>query len=305
MPSVPAWAPAWAPARAPAGAEGARRVVAVLQAFSPGRHTLTARELAELTAIPLPSLYRYLAMLRDTGLLAGDDRGAYRLSPQLMTLARAAAAAEPMIAAAEPVMRELAAECGETVLLVRLVTRVPVCVHRVAPPPSGAVSSGALPSGPASSGLLPSGVLPSGDAAVEPGQELPLLRSASGRVLLAGLPDRQRRECLAPLACDDLAGAAELEGTIARVAAGGWAVSEEEAGQAGWAASAAVTDGPATVAALTVLAPLLRAAAPRERLVGQVRAAAARLSQQLTEGKLSLLFSSDLLQMASSYKTAI
>ena len=290
MPSVPAWAPAWAPARAPAGAEGARRVVAVLQAFSPGRHTLTARELAELTAIPLPSLYRYLAMLRDTGLLAGDDRGAYRLSPQLMTLARAAAAAEPMIAAAEPVMRELAAECGETVLLVRLVTRVPVCVHRVAPPPSGAVSSGAPPSGA---------------AAVEPGQELPLLHSASGRVLLAGLPDRQRRECLAPLACDDLAGAAELEGTIARVAAGGWAVSEEEAGQAGWAASAAVTDGPATVAALTVLAPLLRAAAPRERLVGQVRAAAARLSQQLTEGKLSLLFSSDLLQMASSYKTAI
>ena len=290
MPSVPAWAPAWAPARAPAGAEGARRVVAVLQAFSPGRHTLTARELAELTAIPLPSLYRYLAMLRDTGLLAGDDRGAYRLSPQLMTLARAAAAAEPMIAAAEPVMRELAAECGETVLLVRLVTRVPVCVHRVAPPPSGAVSSGAPPSGA---------------AAVEPGQELPLLHSASGRVLLAGLPDRQRRECLAPLACDDLAGAAELEGTIARVAARGWAVSEEEAGQAGWAASAAVTDGPATVAALTVLAPLLRAAAPRERLVGQVRAAAARLSQQLTEGKLSLLFSSDLLQMASSYKTAI
>ena len=289
-----------APALAPSGAEGARRVVAVLRAFSPARHTLTARELAELTAIPLPSLYRYLAMLRDTGLLAGDARGAYRLSPQLITLARAAEAAEPMIAAAEPVMRELAAECGATVLLVRLVTRVPVCVHRVAPLPAKPLASGV-----AASGVAASGVLASGAAAVEPGQELSLLRGASGRVLLAGLPDRQRRERLAPVTRDDPAGAAELEGTIARVAARGWAVSEEEAGLAGWAASAAVTDGPATVAALTVLAPLLRAAAPRERLVGQVRAAAAGLSQQLTKGKLSLLFSSNLPQMASSYKSAI
>ena len=51
------------------GAEGARRVLAVLQAFSPQHHTLTARELAEVTTIPLPSMYRYIALLRDTGLL--------------------------------------------------------------------------------------------------------------------------------------------------------------------------------------------------------------------------------------------
>ena len=269
-----------APARASAGAEGARRVVAVLRAFSARRHTLTARDLAELTAIPLPSLYRYLALLRDTGLVAADERGVYRLSPQLLALARAAEAAEPMIAAADPVMRELAAECGETVLLVRLVTRVPVCVHRVAPEPVEAVPVEAVPVEP----------VPFGAVAVEPGQELPLLRGASGWVLLAGLPERQQRQYLAPLARVDPASAAELEGTIARVAARGWAVSEvseEEAGLAGWAASAAVTDGPATVAALTVAAPLLPATALRERLAGQVRVAAARLTQQLAKGKLS------------------
>ena len=65
-----------APAVPASGAEGARRVLAVLQAFSPNQHTLTARELAGLTAIPLPSMYRYIALLRDTGLLIGDDRGA-------------------------------------------------------------------------------------------------------------------------------------------------------------------------------------------------------------------------------------
>ena len=46
---------------------------------------VTARELAELTAIPLPSMYRYIALLRDTGLLIGDDRGAYHLSPRFVS----------------------------------------------------------------------------------------------------------------------------------------------------------------------------------------------------------------------------
>jgi len=43
-------------------------------------------------------MYRYIALLRHTGLLIGDDRGTYRLSPTLISLARAAEAAE----AAEP-----------------------------------------------------------------------------------------------------------------------------------------------------------------------------------------------------------
>ena len=159
------------------GAEGARRVLAVLQAFSPNQHTLTARELAELTAIPLPSMYRYIALLRDTGLLIGDDRGAYHLSPRFISLARAAEAAETLIELADPVMRDLVQECGETVIFVRLIARVPVCVHRVE---SGHHLR----------------------ATFEPGQSLPLLRGASGRVLLAGLPERQRREYLAALAPD-------------------------------------------------------------------------------------------------------
>jgi DNA-binding IclR family transcriptional regulator len=247
------------PAATVSGAEGARRVLAVLQAFSPQRHTLTARELAGLTRIPLPSMYRYLALLRDTGLLAGDDRGAYHLTPRIIVLARAAEAAETLIEIAGPVMRELAAECGETVLFVRLIAGVPVCVHRVE-------SAHHL------------------RATFEPGQSLPLLRGATGRVLLAGLPERLRREYLAPLAQSDPAEAARLEESLARVAARGWAASDGEIDQGVWAASAAVTDGRATVAALTVPSPLVRApAALQERLLGQVRAAAARVSALIAE----------------------
>jgi DNA-binding IclR family transcriptional regulator len=241
------------------GAEGARRVLAVLQAFSPRRHTLTVRELAELTAIPLPSMYRYIALLRDTGLLVGDDRGAYHLSPRFISLARAAEAAETLIELADPVMRDLMHECGETVIFVRLIARVPVCVHRVEPEHHLR-------------------------ATFEPGQQLPLLRGASGRVLLAGLPERQRLEYLAPLAQTDPAAAAAIEESVAKTAACGWAASEEEIDRGVWAASAAVTDGRSTVAALTVPSPLVRApAVQQERLLGQVRAAAARLTKLIED----------------------
>ena len=168
---------------AASGAEGARRALAVLQAFSPSHHTLTARDLAESTGIPLPSMYRYIALLRETGLLVGDERGAYHLSARLISLARAAEAAESIIEIADPVMRKLVAECGETVILVRLISRVPVCVHRVE-------SAHHM------------------RATFEPGQPLPLERGASGRVLLGALAPQTRREYLAPLAQLDSAAAA-------------------------------------------------------------------------------------------------
>ena len=248
-------------AAAASGAEGARRVLAVLRSFSPRRHTLTARELTEATAIPLPSMYRYIALLRETGMLVGDDRGAYHLSPVFVSLARAAEAAETLVEFADPVMRDLVSECGETVIFVRLIARTPVCVHRVE---SGHHLR----------------------ATFEPGQPLPLLRGASGRVLLAGLPERHRREYLAPLAESDPAEAARLAEVLAKVAVRGWATSEEEIDRGVWAASAAVTDGRATVAALTVPSPLVRApTVQQERLLGQVRAAAARLSGAIADAR--------------------
>ena len=150
-------------ANAAHGCEGARRVLALMLAFTADRNTLTARDLAEQTGIALPSVYRYITLLRETGLLAGDERGSYRLSARLIGLARAAEAAESIIDIAHPVMRDLAAETGETVILVRLIGRSAVCVHRVQSAQRLRIS-------------------------FEPGQPLLLERGASARLLLAGLP---------------------------------------------------------------------------------------------------------------------
>jgi len=218
--------------------------------FSADENTLTARQLAERTGIALPSVYRYLTLLRETGLLAGDERGSYRLSARLIGLARAAEAAESIIAVADPVMHDLAKLTGETVILVRLIGRSAVCVHRVQSAQQLRIS-------------------------FEAGQPLPLDRGASARMLLASLPPNVRRECLAPLAGRDPEAAALLEKKILIAGQQGYATSEEEIHKGVWAAAARVMQGKRMVAVLTVPSPLVRAPAEqRAQLLTQVRASA-------------------------------
>lgn len=226
-------------------------------AFSPQRHTQSARDLARATGIPLPSVYRYVALLREMGLLVGDERGSYHPSAQLSSLARAAEMAETLIDFADPVMRRLSAATGETVILVRLVARSAVCVHRIE-------SSHSL------------------RTSYEPGQPMSLERGASARLLLAGMTAQERLEYIAPLAARDPQAAARLEQHAAVAAERGWAVSEEEIDKGVWAAAAAVRDRTGIVAALSVPSPLVRAPeAVHEDLLAKVRAAAEEINAAL------------------------
>ncbi|MGH3170368.1 MAG: IclR family transcriptional regulator [Trebonia sp.] len=245
-------------AAAKTGGEGARRAIALLLAFSTERHTQSARDLARATGIPLPSVYRYVALLRDMGLLVGDERGAYHLSARLSVLAKAAETAESLIDFADPVMRRLSATTGETVILVRLVARSAVCVHRIESRHNLRLS-------------------------YEPGQPLTLERGASARLLLASMTAEARREYLAPFAAHDPAAAARLEERAAVAGKRGWAVSEEEIDTGVWAAAAAVRDRTGIVAALSVPSPLVRAPeALHEDLLAKVRAAAREINASLT-----------------------
>ena len=244
-------------ANAAHGCEGARRVLALMLTFSAEDNTLTARQLAERTGIALPSVYRYITLLRETGLLAGDERGSYRLSARLIGLAKAAEAAESIIDVADPVMRNLAAQTGETVILVRLIGRSAVCVHRVQSAQRLRIS-------------------------FEPGQPLPLERGASARLLLASLTPDVRKEYLAPLAERDPQAAALLEKRVLAAGQQGFATSEEEIDKGVWAASAQVTQGKRMVGVLTVPSPLVRAPAEqRAQLLGQVRRAALVINDSL------------------------
>src|SRR5438132_868441 len=203
------------------GCEGARRVLALMLSFSADENTLTARQLAERTGIALPSVYRYITLLRETGLLAGDERGSYRLSARLIGLARAAEAAEPIIDVADPVVQDLAVRTGETVILVRLIGRSAVCVHRVQSAQQLRIS-------------------------FEAGQPLPLDKGASARLLLASLAPHVRREYLAPLAERDPEAAALLEKKILIAGQQGFATSEQEIHRGVWAAAATLSSAALT-----------------------------------------------------------
>jgi DNA-binding IclR family transcriptional regulator len=158
---------------------------------------------------------------------------------------------------ADPVMRELGARTGETVILLRLIGRSAVCVHRVQSPQRLRIS-------------------------FEPGQPLSLERGASARMLLAGLPPDVRKEYLASLAERDPAAAARLEEKVVRAGRQGFAVSEEEIEKGVWAVSAPVLHGKRVIAALTVPSPLVRAPAPlQEKMIAQVRAAAQAVTDSL------------------------
>jgi len=229
----------------------------LLLAFSRERHTLTTRDLSDATGVPLPSVYRYVTLLRELGLLIGDGRGRYHLSARLTALARAAEAAEPLHTIADPVMRRLATQTGETVILVRLVAGSATCVHRVESGYRLRIS-------------------------FEPGQQLPLLRGASARLLLASMPEEARQQQLAPLARQDPQAAAELAMRVAAAQRDGWAVSEEEIDRGVFAVSAAVRDSAGIVAALTVPSPLTRAPAGIQgELLDRVLAAAGEINEAL------------------------
>jgi DNA-binding IclR family transcriptional regulator len=239
------------------GSHGARRALMILMAFSPQRHTRTARDLAQDTGIPLPSAYRYVALLRELGLLVADERGSYHLSARVSALAKAAEAAETLTHFADPVMRRLSDTTGETVILVRLIAASAVCVHRIESRHSLRTS-------------------------YEPGQPLSLDRGASARLLLGGMTARARREYLAPLAARDPGAAARADERARAAAEQGWAVSEEEIDSGVWAAAAAVRDRTGIVAALSVPSPLVRAPdALHEQLIASVRAAAAEINATL------------------------
>jgi DNA-binding IclR family transcriptional regulator len=230
------------------------RALRILLSFSADRHTQSARAVAETTGIPLPSVYRYVAVLRDMGLLIRDEQSDYHLSAQFIGLGRAAEAGETLIEIADPVMRRLAAATGETVLLVRLVGDAAICVHRIE-------SSHRL------------------RISFEPGQGLPLDRGASARLLLASLTPDERRARLADLWRQDRRRATALEDQVVLAAERQWATSEEEIDPGIWAAAAAVCDARGITAVISVPSPLVRAPHEvQEQLLERVRTAADEVS---------------------------
>ena len=236
----------------------------VLDAFAerPRRHFA---ELAAATGIPRSSLYRFLALLESRGFLRQDPlTGEYTPGAVLYRLGSSGAWLGELRQAARAVMRTLVDKIGESVYLYVREGTARVCVEAL------------------------EGTRGTIRHAIKSGSVFPLHAGASGKVILAFLPDDERAVLLARLPLPRLGpGAitrrAELRAAIERIRRQGWAYGEEELASGAWAVAVPVFDkGRVCVASLVVAGPMIRL--ERERLpeyARQLRAAVDTMTRGL------------------------
>ena len=140
------------------------RVLDMLIAFAEPDAPHSVHAIARAFGTSRSSTYRYLQMLRKRALIEEDGSpGHYRLGRRVADIARGVRADADVVAVAEPVMRALTAETGETTLLTRQLGARVVCAACVESPHAVRIS-------------------------FEPARDLPLHAGSAARVHLAFLP---------------------------------------------------------------------------------------------------------------------
>jgi len=216
------------------GSESSGKVLSVLLSFTEERHTQTVQQLAEVLDAPMSSVYRYVGLLRDFGLLEEAEFGGYRVSLRAAALARAARAGSAGLSErVRPVLERLVEQTGETALLLRPLGHAVVAVD--------------LEESRSPVRLM-----------FERGVLMPLHQGAGPRVLLAALSAKERAAYYEALSA--VAAAPELpsDDELDRVAAAGWAESFGQIEDGIWGTAAAVRVNNKVVAALSVAGPLYR-----------------------------------------------
>ena len=135
------------------------------------RGEIRADELRTLLETPLSTVYRYLRTLTEFGFVERME-GGYRLGQRLHLTGGTTVSSEELIRHADPILRMLVDEAGETAVIARRVGLTAVCLHEVQ-------SGHAL------------------RVTCEPGSATPLVSGALAKVLLAYAPAEIQDEVLA------------------------------------------------------------------------------------------------------------
>lgn len=240
------------------------RTFALLDEFDAERPEWTTSELARAVEVPLPTVHRLLAVLRERGYVVRDERTRrFRLGPAARALGERARAGVELREVALPLLQLLARETDETALLTVPSTSddSSVCLERVESVQPLRLS-------------------------VEPGRRLPLHAGASQKALLAFLPEAVDRVLAGPL--ERLCRATitdpdALRADLAEIRRRGWAISLEETNVGVWGVAVPLLDRAGrAVAALGLAGPSARLSEGEVvRQVERLRAAAAELTAAL------------------------
>jgi IclR family pca regulon transcriptional regulator len=226
------------PARETASIQALERGLAVIEVFSQEHPALTLSEVAQLTGTTRATARRILITLERLGHVRSDGRR-FALTARVLSLGWAYLSSLNLTEIAQPFMRELVVETGESTSVATLDIPEIVYVARV---PTQRIMSITL------------GI----------GTRLPAHATSMGRVLLAALPDEDLTEFLDTTTLDSytqrtIVDPAMLRRVLATVAGQGWAMVDQEL-EMGLRSVAAPLRGPdgRTVAALNISAAAAR-----------------------------------------------
>jgi IclR family transcriptional regulator, acetate operon repressor len=227
------------------------------------RGEVRADELSAVLEMPVSTVYRYLRTLVEFGFV---DRtgGTFRLGPKLLIGTGANVTAEQLIRHADPVLRRLVDESGETAIVVRRIGLSSVCLHAIESPEPVRVT-------------------------YQTGSMSPLHAGAPARTLLAFAPP----EILAEVQAGDMARltpdtptAMQLVGGLDEIVRAGTAVSAGERTPGAVAVAAPVFREDGIVGAVALVGPAFRCGAEwRQHAVRIVHDAAATLTAALAEDR--------------------
>jgi IclR family pca regulon transcriptional regulator len=239
------------------------RGIAVLEALAGHPRGLTLSETAARTGLSRAGARRFLLTLQALGYVRSQDRR-FAATARIVSLANRVSRGLPFHAVAEPAMRGLSAEFGESCSAAVLDGTEIVYVARV---PGRRIMTVAL----------------------EVGSRLPAWCTSMGRVLLAALPDDELDRRLAAIRTirftpSTITDRDELRRAILKVRAQGFAVSDEELEQGLRSIAVPVRDGEGhTVAAMNVATVPDRFAVAEmtARILPALRLAAGEIEAQL------------------------
>lgn len=104
----------------------------ILSLFNHDRSALRVKDLADLSGIPMPTVFRLVATLEEEGYLERTASGMVRPGTSVLALGFAAVQGMDLVQTSEPTMRELAVATGETVNLGVLYNDQVLFVSRIA-----------------------------------------------------------------------------------------------------------------------------------------------------------------------------
>lgn len=244
------------------------RLLRILGSFDLDHPVRKPAELMDELGVSRASIYRDLRALEQAGLLERVPERGYALGPLIVELDRQIRLADPLLQASAALLRKLALDTGETVLLCRVHGDKVLCIQQEGPAERAASIS------------------------YERGRAMPLYRGATSRIILAYLPEpelrrlwqRDRKAIVAAGFAPTVDGfLAQLEGLRASEAC--VTHSEVDPGVAGVAV--ALRDGPRVLGSLSVVLPAeLLTPMRRKALLSKVFGAAAAIETRLESERL-------------------